>query len=475
MSLIRSTNGGANWADVSTPHPDHHALWIDPSNPNHLYAGVDGGFFTSTSGGGPWTKCIDLPISQFYAGTIDPSNSLRLMGGTQDNGTNLTPGPPGAWNGVIGGDGFMCAIDPTNPNIMLGEYQFGSNGSGPLRCTDGVNFFGPSGISAADRFNWCAPIVMSASNHNLVLTASHRVYKSTDNGASYSVVSGDLTFNPNPPSALVFNTISALEVSPANASVFYAGTDDGRVWRSLNAGSSWTEISAGLPVRWITRVTADPVSANVVYVTLSGFGQDEHITHVYRSVDQGTTWTSIAGNLPDIPANDIVVDPSDPQTLYLATDVGVYVTRNLGGTWYPLGDGMPLQAVFDLALHQPSRTLVAITHGRGMWKLGLSPMPVAVVPGDPSQLRLSTPAPNPSRASASFALDLVPPLAAHVAVYDVQGRLVRTLLDGAAGGSRTMLTWDGRDAAGRRADAGIYFVRASAGGVTRVQRLVRTE
>ena len=135
---------------------------------------------------------------------------------------------------------------------------------------------------------------------------------------------------------------------------------------------------------------------------------------------------------------------------------------------------MPVQTVFDLTLHQPSRTLVAITHGRGMWKLVLGSMPVGVAQNEPGQLRLSTPVPNPSRGSASLALELAPSLAARVAVYDVQGRLVRTLLDGAAAGSRTLM-WDGRDAIGQRAGAGVYFVRASAGGVARVQRLVRIE
>ena len=475
LSMIRSSDGGANWQDISTTHADHHALWVDPLNPNHLDAGCDGGFFTSTSAGRPWTRSVDLPITQFYAGTVDPSNGLRLVGGSQDNGVNLTAGSPSGWNEILGGDGCVCVVDPTNPNVLLAEFERGSEGSGPQRSANGGGLFtAPSGISAADRFNWCAPIVMSARDHNIVLTGSDRVYKSTNNGVSYSAASSDLTLNPSPPASLPFNTISALEVSPADGNIYYAGTDDGRVWRSLNAGGSWTNISAGLPVRSITRLTADPVSANVVYVTLSGFGQDEHLPHVYRSTDQGSTWVSIAANLPDVPANDIVVDPSLPQTLYLATDVGVYATFNLGGSWVPLGNGMPVQTVLDLTLHQPSRTLVAITHGRGMWRLDLTAVPVGVADTGPGPLRLSTPAPNPSRGSVSLGLELAPSLAARVGIYDVQGRLVRRLFDGAAMGSRT-LTWDGRDAAGRRAGAGVYFVRASAGGVTRVQRLLRIE
>ena len=140
-----------------------------------------------------------------------------------------------------------------------------------------------------------------------------------------------------------------------------ATTDDGRVWRSLDAGANWTNVSAGLPVRSVTRVTADPGADSTVYVTLSGFGQDEHMAHVFRSTNAGNTWTSISGNLADVPANDLLVDPTDRNTLYLGTDVGVYVTRNLGATWFTLGQGMPLQAVLDLTLHAAS------TPARARW------------------------------------------------------------------------------------------------------------
>lgn len=474
----RSTDGGVIFTDITgTSHVDFHGMWIDPSNPLRIYQGNDGGFYSSTNGGTSWSKSLDLPISQFYAGCVDPSNGNRLGGGTQDNGCMLTAGSPTAWYDiqVFGADGFYVLIDPTNPNITFSEYQFGSGGRGPYRSTNGGSSGGyGAGISLSDRFNWNAPFVMDPSNHNVLLFGSNRVWQSTDNGLNWVDVSPDLTLNT--PSNLVFHTITTLEISPASPRIYYAGTDDGLVWRSLDGGGSWADISAGLPVRSVTRVSADPADSQMVYVTLSGFGQDEHLAHVYRSTDNGSTWTSIAGNLPDVPANDLIVDPNDRVTLYLATDVGVYITRNTGGTWYPFGQGMPLQAVFDLTLHQGSRTLVAATHGRSQWKVDLNELPVAVGPPAPAtRLALSAPTPNPARGACRLELILPAAGLAEAAIFDASGRRVRRLLAGRAEAGRHALGWDGLDERGRRAPAGVYFVRASAAGVTATRRLVRLE
>jgi len=476
VQLARSTDGGVTFTNITPGHVDQHALWIDPSNPNRLYSGNDGGFFSAAGGGPPWTKSLDLPITQFYAGTVDPSNAARLLGGAQDNGTMITSGVPTAWSPILGGDGFVPIVDPTNPSILIAEWQNCCDRSGPQRSTNGGGSWGaPTGISSGDRFNWDTPIVMDPSNHNVVLAGSQRVYKSTNNGVSYAPISADLTTNPV--SSLGFGTLATLAVSPVSPSIYYAGTDDGRVWRSLDAGANWTEISAGLPVRSVTRVTPDAVAAGVVYVTLSGFGQDEHLAHVYRSADHGDTWSSISGDLPDAPANDLVVDPADPNTLFLATDVGVYFTRNLGSGWAPLGSGMPLQTVFDLSFHPGTRTLVAATHGRSQWKLDLSSWPNTAVPdgGRGARLALAPPVPNPSRGRVSLALELGGASSAEVAIYDAAGRRVRGLHSGPTGASRLTLVWDGLDQRGRRAGPGVYFVRAWTDGTESTRRIVRIE
>lgn len=475
VDLIRSVNGGANFGSVTgTAHVDQHAIWIDPSNPARVLLGNDGGFYVSLFGGSNWTKSLDLPITQYYAGAVDPSDPARLFGGTQDNGTLRTLGGASSWTSILSADGFFVVVDPVNPNVVLSEYQYCCYGSGPRRSINGgPNSVASSGCVASDRWNWSTPIVMSPADHNIVLTGSHRVYRSLDNGVSYAPISGDLTGAPA--TQVVFGTISALEISPVNGGFYYAGTDDGKVWRSLDHGDTWEEVTAGLPLRSVTRLTADPSVERRVYVTLSGFGSDEHVAHIYRSDDAGAGWVPVQGNLLDVPVNDLLVDPADNQTLFAGTDAGVYVTRDGGGYWYPLGQGMPIQAVFDLAFHAPARALVAFTHGRSSWKLDLTELPLAAGgPAPRAALALGSPHPNPSRAGVRLSLALAAPSAVDASVFDVAGRRVRTLHDGPLAAGTHALAWDGRDAQGVPSAAGVYFVRARSRDGERVQRVVRT-
>jgi photosystem II stability/assembly factor-like uncharacterized protein len=476
--LLRSANGGSSFTTIgSSIHVDQHGVWVDPSSASHLYVGNDGGFF-STTNLSTWFKSVDLPISQFYAGCVDASNPDRVAGGMQDNGQWLTSGSPAAWSEIqLGGDGFYTLIDPVNPNVILTEYQNCCYGYGPWRSADGgLSGINASGLTSTDRFNWSTPIVMDPSNHDVVLCGSHRVYKSTNNGVSFTAVSGDLTSYPNPASSLTYHTIATLDVSPRSPRIYYAGTDDGRVWRSLDAGGSWSDISAGLPLYAITRVTADPLDSTVVYVCQSGFGQDQHAPHVFRGTAYGSAWTDIHGDLPDAPVNDLVVDSEDPNRLFIGTDVGVYVTANGGGSWGALGHGMPMQSIVDLTLHQASRTLVAATHGRSQWKFNVASLPLAVGPPAPARhLALSAPAPNPSRGAARLRLALPEAAGVDAAVFDAAGRRVRTLWSGRAPAGELALAWDGLDANGRPSGAGVYFVRASAAGSAATRRLVRIE
>ncbi len=478
QNLARSDNGGATFTTVTGgAHVDFHALWIDPANASHLMVGCDGGFFSTSSGGSTWTTTSDLPTTQFYAGAIDPSNASKLLGGAQDNGTSATTGAPNAWSALnVGGDGFYCLVDPTNPSVIFGEYQNMSSGHGPLRSTDGgLSFFQPAGFSSADRYNWNAPFVMAPSDHTLMLAGSQRVYKSTNNGLNWAAISGDLTTN-HQVGNVAYSTITTLDVAASNSNYFYVGTDDGRVWRTKNQGGAWTDVTGTLPLRWVTRVSADPLDPEVVYVTLSGYNQDEFGSHVFRSTNAGDTWTSISGNLPNAPANDVLVDPSNTSRLYLATDIGVFTTRDLGSTWYPLGVGLPLVPVTDLSLHAASRTLVAATHGRSQWKFDLTQIPVAVdAAPPPPRLALRGPTPNPSHGQVRFIVEVSRPGHVTAAIFDPLGRRVATLLDRSMSASREPLAWDGRDSGGRAVQAGVYYLRVAAEGAAVTRRLIRLD
>jgi hypothetical protein len=317
---------------------------------------------------------------------------------------------------------------------------------------------------------------MNPLNSLVILAGSQRVYKSTNGGVSYAVVSGDLSTNPG--ASLVYGTISTLAVSPADTSTYYAGTDDGRVWRSPNGGSTWTDVSAGLPVRYVTSVAPDPVNPLVVYVTLSGFTQDEFVPRVYRSADAGATWSPIVTDLPDAPANDLIVDPTDPTSLYLATDVGVYCSRNTGAGWFPLGVGLPLVPVNDLALFNGagSRILIAATHGRSQWKLDLDGLPAETPPPPEipvTSFAVSQPLPNPSRGTLRLALELPVSTVVEAGIYDLTGRRVRELPAGSMSAGRHTLSWDGHDDSGRLVAPGVFFARIQTALGNRSRTIVR--
>lgn len=473
VSMLQSFDGGTNWAVVgATMHVDHHALWFDTATPGRYLVGGDGGVYWTTNGGAAFTKSLNLPITQFYAGEVDPTDATKLFGGTQDNNSLKTSTGPSGWFPILGGDGFYQLVDPVTPNVVFTEYQYCSNKTGFKRSTTG----GPSpantsGWVSTDRFNWNTPIAMDPSGHNVLIAGSNFVYKSVNNGMNWSKVSGDLTTNPA--ALLVYGTITTVAISAANPDVYYAGTDDGRVWRSLSAGAVWQDISAGLPQRWVTRVVPDPNDAQVVYVTHSGYTSDDQATLVHRSANQGGTWTNVSGNLANVPANDLVVDPLDSQRLYLGTDTGVWTSADAGGYWYPLGVGLPVQVVADLVLHQGTRQLFAFTHGRSAWKLDLAAMPVSAGPGaPPAGLALAPAGANPARGSVRLRLDIPRNERVEVAVFDAVGRRVATLVSGAPGAGRHAIAWDRRDAAGRSVRAGVYFVRATSGGATATRRVV---
>lgn len=151
----------------------------------------------------------------------------------------------------------------------------------------------------------------------------------------------------------------------------YVGTDDGNVWTTKNLGATWREIDDGLPLRWVTRVAIHPRDEDIAYVTLSGFRRGDNSSHVFRTMDGGGSWENISANLPDAPANDIVIHPQHPSDLYVATDVGVYASQNGGKKWLKLGSGLPLAPVTDIRYHAGTETLTAATFGRGFFRIQL--------------------------------------------------------------------------------------------------------
>ena len=366
VQMYTSSNGGSSWTEGAggDVHVDNHAMYIDEVN-NRILLGNDGGLYYSLNEGGTWTKINNLPFTQFYAMDIDFQNPERLIGGTQDNNTIMTNnGGLDNWEAILGGDGMYCLIDYSWPDLLYAEYQWGNL----YRSYDGGENMDYIGWNwSDDRINWSAPLAMDPVTSNVLYFGSYRVWKSTDLGSSWNDVSGDITKGIDQ----YFHTITTIAVSSVNNNIVIAGTGDGLIHISTDAGDNWENITNGIPDRWVTKVIADPFDENTIYATISGFRWDEPLAHVYKSTDLGQTWETISGNLPELPVNDIVLDPMHAGYIYIGTDAGVFFTNNSGAEWTMLSDGLPNVAVAAMKIHNPSRSLVVATYGVSMYKLNI--------------------------------------------------------------------------------------------------------
>lgn len=468
VPLYRSANGGASWSDVSgITHVDHHALVIAPDDPSEVVNGNDGGVYLSTTTGNSWTKSYDLPISQFYAIGQDAQQPARLYGGTQDNGTMRTwSGGLDDWDRILGGDGFHVLVDHTDSYTIYAEYQWGWM----YKSTDGGDHFydALTGVNSNDRRNWSTPFAMDPQDHDRLLYGTYRLYETTNAAGYWSAISGDLTGGPGS-GALTYGTITTLAIAPTDGDRIYVGTDDAHVWTTPNGGDDWIRIDGDLPDRWITRVAVDPIDPEIAYVTLSGFRLDEFMPHIFRTTDAGATWSDISANLPELPLNDVVIDPLHPSTLIVASDAGVYASKNTGASWFAVGATLPNSAVVDLLIEETTRTIVAGTHGRSMFRYDLENLMSAAPEHDPSRaaaLRISRVAPNPlatGGGSVTIAFEGAHTGAAQaeLLILSPTGRLLRRLSHPSV--ERGIFIWDGRDEAGHLSPAGTYLLRLEAG------------
>ena len=399
LGLSKSTDGGKTYQNLyfANLHGDHHGLWIDPHDSSHLINNNDGGVNISYDGGKTWRDFHDgIPAVQFYNVTLDMSTPFWAYGSVQDQGSfrGLIPlrrpgqgGGPGGrrsfgqvqpkWETAPGGEGSLIAVDPSDPTIEYSSSFYGRLERSVYK--DGQWTSKEIFPKAAEgeppyRGQWLAATTLSPANPLVVYHGFQYVFRSMNKGDAWDRISPDLTYN-NPeqqgkwPYAIPFATITAIEESPFKFGTVYAGTDDGRAWVTKTSGDSWTEITAGLPFnKHVWKIVASKYDAATVYVTLVGRHDDDFNPYIFKSVDYGKTWVSIAANIPGGPVNVVREDPKVKDILYAGTDTGVYVSRDAGKTWAVLGSGLPSTLyVWDIAIHPRDNAMVIATNGRGMW------------------------------------------------------------------------------------------------------------
>jgi hypothetical protein len=431
-STVNVSNDGGTTVGNATQglHVDHHAMWMDPNDPDRMIVGNDGGVGVTFDQGGNYIFPNTMALGQFYEVSYGMEIPYTVCGGLQDNGSWCGPsrrrqGPITnyMWATVSGGDGFFTLQDPAHSEIVYSESQGGSMGRRNTITGESMNFEKPGGRGGETtgengwRWNWNTPMVMSTHDPTVIYAAGNRVVKYTNRGEAYEVISPDLTYadeekikistettggiTPDLTGAETFATIVALAESPLQAGVLYAGTDDGRTWKSLDDGGAWEELTGRFPGvpegTWVRRIEASSHDINTFFVAFDGHRTNDFTPYVYMTNDGGESFRSIASDLPTGKPDFVHVirqDLENPDLLFVGTDVGVYVSLDGGGHWQTFMEGLPTVPVHDLKIHPRDRELIAATHGRSVWIVDIAPLQGMTAGVTESDVHLFAPKPG---------------------------------------------------------------------------------
>lgn len=376
--LLRSKDGGKTWTSgTGRMHVDFHAYYFDSKDPAFQVAGNDGGLYLSYDAGANWRHVI-APVGQTTTLALDDKTPYNIIVGLQDNGTLIGPSTyragqsdPSLWKMIGGGDGSAIAVDPRDGGDFLYlSFQFGAFYTVDQKTRARGFLSVPDKPGETLRWNWIAPVQVSPHHPDIVMLGSQRVHRSLDRGKTWHDMGPDLTKNlPN--GDVPYSTLKDLSESPLQFGLIYAGADDGSVKVTRDHGGSWTDISTPEKDKWVSRVVASKWGLGTVYVSQSGYRDDEWTPYLWKSTDFGKTWASIVGDLPAETINVVREDPRRKDLLYVGTDLGVFVSYNGGANWVPLAGGLPRTPVHDLAVHPKVEEMVIATHARSAWVLSL--------------------------------------------------------------------------------------------------------
>ena len=388
IELNQSVDGGRTFRSLDGPHVDHHGLWIDPANSNYMLNVQDGGLTISYDRGKTWKFPIkELPLAQFYNIAYDFSTPFRVFGSIQDHhsfygSVDLSQGrdkvPAVEFKPTLGAEGSTHAINPVDNNTIYSSTFYGALARAQINDYPGsVKELLPIRYPGEDplRGEWVAPSILSKFNPDIVYHGMQYVLMSRDKGDTWEFISPDLSYNnPEKRGDINYQTISVLDESPLKFGLLYAGTDDGRIWRTKDGGKIWTEIRKGaVPEKFVSRIVASQFDISTVYMTQTGRRDDDYQVYIWKSNDFGDTWQDISGNIPVGPVNVIREDPVNKDILYAGTDGGVFVSKDGGKKWDVLGN-LPFSYVHDLAIHPRDNMIIIATHGRGIWVMDANPI-----------------------------------------------------------------------------------------------------
>ncbi len=379
-------------------HADHHAILVSPVDSAHLVIGTDGGVYQSFDKGKTWDFLNTMATGQFYNLGLDMSEPYRIIGGLQDNGTWVGPSATGKlepkddskkvpatsisnadWLDVFWGDGFHCAFDPDDGNVIYAEWQ-GGNITRVNVATGEKLYLSPEAREGEQRhrYNWNSPFFISPHDASVIYHAGNKVFKLTDKGAKWTCISPDLTTNDpakmdtEGSNAEAHCTVVSLAESPIEKGVIWAGSDDGLIHVTRDDGKGWSNVTpATVGGRYISRIVASHHAKGRAYVSVDGHRSDDMDPLVLVTDDYGKTWTVATGDLPaGRSVKSVQEDRFCPDVLYAGTEKGLYVSLDRGGSWVDMrGKSFPTVPVDDIQQHPRETDLVLGTHGRSIWVL----------------------------------------------------------------------------------------------------------
>lgn len=391
-SMYVSRDGGKTWNTdfVRGAFGDFRCMWWDPQDRDRLLIGSDGGVSYSVDGGKTADYFPNMKVGEVYAVAVDMDDPYNVYGGMQDHDSWKGPSN-GRWGRItlddwvtVGpGDGMYNMVDPTNSRWEYNTREL--NQMGRMDQQTGVRTVIAPPQPANEprlRYNWIAPIAMSPQNPSIIYAGAQYLFRSLNRGDSWEQISPDLTTNDatkigkNVP----FCTITSISESPVTAGVIWVGTDDGKVQLTRNHGGGWTDLTSALAAggapadRYVSRVFASPHDAGTAFVAKNGFRNDDFAPYLYRTTDFGKTWTPISGNLPQAPINVVVQDRKNANLLIVGNDLGVFVSIDAGASWTAMKANLPTVPVQDLTIHPRENDLVLGTYGRAFWTGDIAPL-----------------------------------------------------------------------------------------------------
>jgi photosystem II stability/assembly factor-like uncharacterized protein len=478
---------------------DFRALWWDQQNPNRILVGSDGGFYISYDRGKTTDHYMNLPVGEFYAIDADMADPYNVYGGMQDH--DSWKGPSNSWSGEVNvadwitvgtGDGMYNRVDPTDSRWLYNTSQFGDHKrvDQTQRTMTDIMPRRAKGQPTL-RWNWNTPLTLSPHNSQILYTGAQVLLRSLNRGDTWQEISPDLTTDDATKTFgrgnIQFCTITTISESPVTAGVIWIGTDDGKVQITRTNGTNWADVTAAIEKAggprdaWVSRVFASSHQPGTAYVSKNAYRQDDFRACLFKTTDYGATWVSLGRGLPDQPINVVWQDRQNPRLLIVGNDKGVWVSIDEGTRWVRMQGNMPSVPVHDLLVHPREHDLVVGTYGRAMYITDVSVLQQCdekvlaedihlfdIEPRGAFQAsgwgnydfygdrHITTPN-EPNAITISYYLRDTQERKVSVTIADLSNRLLRTITGTSLQGLNTV-PWDMKDSAGKAQPRGDYLV-----------------